>query len=321
MCKIVKQSADFTKSRGKEIKHSMGQQCRFFLVYQLVFLSVTMIGFIVVSAPYFIQEQDTASFIDKIINSTSGFISLIALLVCTIYVIVIQRKRLISGFRMGEHKPMSIKALSIFVVLLFSCQPIFSLFYFSVESIANNFGFTSGTLSTEPTDIYYLIYAALLGPLMEEVIFRGIILNGLSKHGKTFAIITSSIIFAIYHGAVAQSIFAFFCGIILGYVGTEYSFKWATILHIFNNLVLASVLPAVIQELPLEFQQYMNWILIFLGAVCGVLVILVQRHKIMNYCLTYKAEKGTYKSAWTSLWFVITILIGIGTAVSSFSQL
>ena len=67
--------------------------------------------------------------------------------------------------------------------------------------------------------------------------FRGIIQKPLEKYGKMLAIVVSSLLFAIYHGNIIQGIYAFICGLLLGFVASEYSLKYSVILHVFNNLI------------------------------------------------------------------------------------
>ena len=82
-----------------------------------------------------------------------------------------------------------------------------------------------------------LIFIIIIAPFIEEILFRGIVQKPLEKYGKLFAITISSILFAIYHGNLIQGIYAFLCGMLLGFVASEYSIKYSLILHTFNNLI------------------------------------------------------------------------------------
>lgn len=274
------------------------------------------------SAPYFLTEEITSIVIDDLIYSTGGTISLTALLIGGLYVILSQRKKLLHLILKKSNFSLPFSTLALVVVLLFASQSVFSLFFAAIESVANMFGYTTiSTMTNEPTDICYLIYAALLGPVMEEIIFRGVILNGLIKFGKTFSIAISAILFAIFHADVAQGTFAFFCGLILGYVAVEYSLKWAILVHIFNNFAISTVLGGMISQLPSENQQYANLLFIGLGLIGGLLVLFFQKRKLTDYLQKNKTQKGSYKAALTSVWFLISIALGIGMIVFSFSRI
>lgn len=311
-----------SKEESKKIKNVVGKQCRFFLTYQLLFIGVTLLSFFVVSVPYFIAEEITEVEIDHLIYSTGGGISLIGLLVSSLYVVLSQKKTLVYVLKRRSDFTMSISSFAVAAVLLFAAQSVFSLLFASTESMANMFGYTTvSTAINEPADICYLIYAAFLGPIMEEVIFRGIILNGIVKFGKTFSIIISAILFGIFHADIAQGAFAFFCGLILGYIAVEYSLKWSILVHIFNNFVIATVLGGMISQLPSKSQQYINLLLLTLGLIGGLFVLFFKKGKFKNYLQKNKVQKGAYKAALTSVWFLISVALGAGMTVFSFSKL
>lgn len=80
-----------------------------------------------------------------------------------------------------------------------------------------------------------LLYVVLLGPIIEEVIFRGAILRSLEPFGQNFAIVVSSLLFGLYHLILFQGIFAFFIGLVLAYCALRFSIKWSMLLHMLNN--------------------------------------------------------------------------------------
>ena len=63
-----------------------------------------------------------------------------------------------------------------------------------------------------------IVSIAIIPAIMEEFVFRGVILGMLRKFGDGFSILVSASIFAIVHGNIIQSGFAFVVGIILGYI-------------------------------------------------------------------------------------------------------
>lgn len=311
-----------SRDESREIKIAVGKQCRFFLIYQFLFVVVILLGFLVVSAPYLGAKEITSIEINDLIGSTGGAINLTALLIGSLYVVLSQKKKLICLLGRKSSFTMPFSSFVLLVVLLFASQSAFSLFFAATESMANMFGYTTvSSVTNEPTDICYLIYVALLGPVMEEVLFRGVILNGIIKFGKTFSITISAILFAIFHADVAQGAFAFFCGLILGYVAVEYSLKWAILLHIFNNFVISTVLGGIISQLPSQSQQYANLLFIAFGVIGGALVLFFQKRNLKNYLKKNQAQMGSYKAALTSAWFLISMALGAGMIVLSFSKL
>ena len=74
------------------------------------------------------------------------------------------------------------------------------------------------------TDIIMTVFVA---PVLEEIVFRGVIMNNLKKYGIKTAIIINSIFFALSHYNTDMIIPAFFTGIIFSYVTYKYSIKYS----------------------------------------------------------------------------------------------
>lgn len=78
----------------------------------------------------------------------------------------------------------------------------------------------------------------LLGPITEEIVFRGAILKSLSasSHNKWIAIAVSALLFAIVHFNPAQLLHAFLIGILLGWICIKTkSIVPCILIHIINN--------------------------------------------------------------------------------------
>lgn len=87
-----------------------------------------------------------------------------------------------------------------------------------------------------------LFVLALLPAICEELIYRGIILNGLRNFGNVIAIFASSAIFAIAHGSAMQTIYQFILGVVLGYILVKTgSIIASMIFHFLNNAMVILV--------------------------------------------------------------------------------
>ena len=76
-----------------------------------------------------------------------------------------------------------------------------------------------------------------VAPVLEEIVFRGVIMNNLKKYGIKTAIIINSIFFALSHYNTDMIIPAFFTGIIFSYVAYKYSIKYSILIHFFINAI------------------------------------------------------------------------------------
>ena len=130
--------------------------------------------------------------------------------------------------------------------------------------------------------VLYYIFVGIIPPLVEEFIFRGVILSRFQKYGNGFAIFASAIIFALFHGNIMQLIFAFICGIVLGFIAVRTKNIFIPIIiHAVNNSFSVTI------ELLYEycFENFANMIsslmlmgLLGLGVLSFILLIIKRRY-------------------------------------------
>ncbi len=94
-------------------------------------------------------------------------------------------------------------------------------------------------------------YVGILGPILEELIFRGYILNGLKKYGEWAAILTSAIFFTMFHGNLTQLLAPWIIGMLFGFLAIRTGSLLPSILcHIFHNTLL--IFMEFLPEFPLQ---------------------------------------------------------------------
>lgn len=86
-----------------------------------------------------------------------------------------------------------------------------------------------------------ILTVAVFGPIIEEILFRGIIFNSIEKLKKGIApIIISSILFGLCHMISVQIVYTFFMGIVVAIVYSKTrNLIYPIIIHIVNNLLSA----------------------------------------------------------------------------------
>ena len=82
-----------------------------------------------------------------------------------------------------------------------------------------------------------VIMAVFVAPILEEIVFRGVIMNNLRKYGIRVAIIINSLLFGLSHYNIEMIIPAFLTGIIFSYVACKYSIKYSILIHFFINVI------------------------------------------------------------------------------------
>ena len=84
------------------------------------------------------------------------------------------------------------------------------------------------------TDIIMTVFVA---PVLEEIVFRGVIMNNLKKYGIKTAIIINSLLFGLSHYNIEMIVPAFLTGIIFSCVAYKYSIKYSILIHFFINAI------------------------------------------------------------------------------------
>ncbi len=80
------------------------------------------------------------------------------------------------------------------------------------------------------------IKLAIVPAFCEELLFRGLILDRLSRFGRAKAIFISALLFSLMHQNPAQMLYTFILGLVLGYMFFESGSIWGgIILHFVNN--------------------------------------------------------------------------------------
>ncbi|NQX82645.1 MAG: CPBP family intramembrane metalloprotease, partial [Flavobacteriaceae bacterium] len=127
--------------------------------------------------------------------------------------------------------------LIIFICLLFRIveDPIFrfkEIFYTKNEpnfiSIKNNINLNT---------VLLFLNIVILGPFLEELVFRGLILNSFLKRNKSIGILISSVLFSLIHLSVTSFITSFFFGIVLSILFIRKGIIYSISLHVFYNLL------------------------------------------------------------------------------------
>jgi len=201
----------------------------------------------------------------------------------------------------------------------FGTQLIFNGFFYLIEAGLNLIGYSAissmEAATAGSTTLSMFLYAGIIGPIVEELVFRGFILRALDRHGKPMAIVVSSVLFGIMHANIPQAVFAFFVGLVLGYVAERYSIWWSIILHILNNLVLGDLFSRAISGLGEEAQSIISFCVMGTFALVGVTLLILKRRDIIDYVKQHKGEK--HRARWIAtcsgvmIYFIINLALGI----------
>ncbi len=126
------------------------------------------------------------------------------------------------------------------------------------------------------------LVVGLLGPLMEEFLFRVVLLRRLLPYGRTFAVVTSALLFGLYHGNFFQMGYAFAIGLALGYITVRTgSVLHAACMHIFVNSY-SNLMAFVLERYPAAGTVMA---LVPMGLALAGVVVLAAKHRTIAYHL------------------------------------
>ena len=218
-------------------------------------------------------------------------------------------------------KPMRVGAFFGILCVFLGGQFLSQLALSLLELVLNCFDLTIlegvEALAVDPDNFSMFLYASLLAPVAEEILFRGLIQRRLLPYGRNFAIFVSALMFGLFHGNLIQTPFAFLVGLVLGYVAAEYSVLWAMVLHMINNLVIADSLYRITSFLPVDIANMVIWGVLFVCAVIGIVVLIRNRQKIRDWISLEPIHKTYLSCFFTSAgniaFMVLMMVLMIGT--------
>lgn len=144
--------------------------------------------------------------------------------------------------------------------------------------------------------IIAVVSICIVAPIYEEVIYRGIMLKGLSKkYNDKVAIVVSALLFAIMHMNFQQGINAFLLGIVMGYLYTKTKSLYVSIFAHFINNGVGIIISSVLTEF-IKLSKYAEAIQSFITVVgislIYILIIWFRKNEIIleDECQCESAE-------------------------------
>jgi membrane protease YdiL (CAAX protease family) len=81
-----------------------------------------------------------------------------------------------------------------------------------------------------------VLLAGVIGPFMEEIVFRKVLLNRIAHMGRTYTILISALAFSFFHLNIYQTFYTFALGLILGDIAFRtQSIKYTVCIHVYLN--------------------------------------------------------------------------------------
>ena len=198
-----------------------------------------------------------------------------------------------------------------FVVMALGAAWLTSLVIgFIMNSLSGIVIFETPDFSTKDNfivNICLIIYAVIVAPISEELIFRGLILGKLKQYGDVFASIIVSLLFALIHGNLPQSIPTFIVSLFLCWVTLQSnSIIPAISIHMINNAV------AQLGDINNEVFQLVINILIVIIIIIAV-VLIVKEFRNRSELIPQIRNKDYFKNVSGIVILILSILMIIGS--------
>lgn len=163
--------------------------------------------------------------------------------------------------------------------------------------------------------ILTLIYVSIVAPIIEELIFRKLLLDKLRRFGDVPAILISGITFGLFHMNLSQMFYAAVLGFIFAYVTLRTNrIRYAIILHMMINFISTAISPFATEENIVAIMLITMWMLI--SVLLGIIFFIINVKKIKLVKEKQLFKKSVYfLNPGMLIYFIICIIMIILTTV------
>ena len=184
-----------------------------------------------------------------------------------------------------EKSKMSVKD---FIVVFFICMAATYVFNFVSIGINYVIGLIKQSPVVNPLDsavggnmFLQVFVLAISAPIIEELVFRKLMLDCLRPYGDKVAIWVTAVAFALFHGNLSQALYAFVLGLIFAYIVIRTNdVRYSIAYHIIINLLGSTIMPMM----ALSSNQVLVMaagLLVYVFIIVGVILFILNAKKIV----------------------------------------
>lgn len=251
--------------------------------------------------------------------ATTNVISFLSIMFATILVVRRYAKKLdITLYFNAIQKQYPIKKYLLFVIFVIGISLLSSiginlltalLQVLHIDLSTPDFSFTSKISD----NVTLVIMTCIIAPIFEELLFRGFILSSLKRYGDKFAILTTSLLFAMLHGNFIQAIPTFVMSLFLCYIVIKTNSLYSSIIiHFFNNTV-------AMLETGFTNNETVSTIILCIEItfmIISIIILIMQRDKLKEFLKARDEKKvSNFFGNWVAVLFLILMILVFITTI------
>lgn len=310
------------KARRRYVKNNANFAVGGLLIYFVIFLSVEIVDMIVRMVKMIIKAGDKVDVQQLTEDVTEYYLTHAGALIVGVFLgiafmFLFFRNRVKPAELFRSRGKMTPERFFMLLCVFMGSQLVFTGAGILVELLLNKFGLSAemGTQAAQAgtSTLSMFIYAGFLGPIAEELVFRGFLLRSFEKYGKVLAIVMTSVLFGLMHTNLVQTIFAAVIGLVLGYTAMEYGILWSIALHILNNFLFGDMLSKLEKLLPKTAANVLDYTVLGIFTLLGGYFLIVNWKFIRSYIAENRSQPKTARWTFTAVcplvFFAITIVM------------
>lgn len=181
-----------------------------------------------------------------------------------------------------------------------------------------------------------LLVMVILAPVLEEFIFRKLLLDRMAPYGGKLAVVTTAVMFGLFHGNFTQAVYATCLGLVLGYVYyATGKLRYSIGIHMGINFLGGIVSGWLLENLDLEaledparmaeamaspafigFLCYLAFILI--SMVAGLILLCRNARRVRFPVSDRELGRGKWAIAWGNVGMILFAALCLASVVMAF---
>ncbi len=186
----------------------------------------------------------------------------------------------------------------------------------------------SGYTLKNPTDallkdqnaMLLVVMVALIGPILEEIVFRKLLIDAIGRYNAGVAVIISGVVFGIIHSNISQFFYTFAFGLFLGFIYLKTGrLLYTIIMHVSVNLFFGTMSTILKRFTETELGTMifgLYGLALITIAITGIVLFFVNLKKFkLNNDRDMIKKANAYKIAFSNVGIIIFIVLGIALTI------